>query len=872
MLAQFGATLDVLEWQSALAIVVSNIGKRAVAVNLNFYVSCWKLKIRPIVAVCESVGGVTDPDARLLGQRFRSNRSMRCNPWRWLWGLIPIFMLTWVALSLQRPVIEDDLTRRAQRVLDEAGFDWANVQFSGRDAIVSGRAPDEGTPRKAIQAVRSIWGVRVVRARTDLIQRVNDYSWSASLRNGQLIASGHVPNTEDRQSVLRIIKTNFPKYKVEDDMRLARGAPENGQWMSRIGFALKQLRYLKRGRVRIDERELRLSGEAVDFTSYKTLGSQLAGTLPAGLIRATNSVTPPEVDPFTWQVVLNNQQLLLDGYVPKEQLRESLFSRAKAAFPKLAIVDRMETARGAPRNWDKVALLALRELARMSVGRAELKSRDLTFVGQTSTEEKANEIRTALRNGIPETYKLVEDITFPKPVYPVASPYVTTIEWRDGTIELSGSAPSPDARQRLIASAKLAFPDVSLRNNLQLASGQVEGWQPCMQAGLDSLSQFTQGRIQLVGRRLELKSTTLDESLYSRVPPELRAAANRACDTEARIDLQLPEEPDLTWRAVRGGSEIVLEGEVPNAASKARLIDIASKLYTNGNVVDRMEIVESTPGNWLSVANLGLAMLAKLRSGEAVLHDQNLLVRGEAADTATATLVETALRRDIAKGYHGRQRIEVRSNAMIWSEEEVKRRNLEVQRRAEEEAKRLAKAKEERRLAEDEARRQQAAADAAEQRRREAEESLRRRKDAEARKKQAEEEAIRRAEVEVAAQQCEAELTDAATEGVILFDVSRASLKSQSGPTLDRLADLVRNCKTGIIEISGHTDSDGGDDFNLSLSQRRAESVLRYLARAGIPSDRLRATGYGETRPVVPNTTSRNKAKNRRIEFKVLID
>lgn len=781
-------------------------------------------------------------------------------------------MLTWVAVHLQRPVIEDDLTARAQRVLDEAGFDWAKVQISGRDAIVSGKAPDEGTPRKAIQAVRSIWGVRVVRARTDLIKPVRNYSWSASVRNERVIATGHVPNTESRQSVLRIIKSNFPKFNVDDDMVLARGGPPEDQWMAQISFALKQLRNLKRGRAQLTNGELRITGEALDFTSYKTLGSQISGTLPINLRRAVNSVTPPAVDPFTWEAVLNGQQLVLDGHVPNEVLSERIYARAKAAFPKLAIVDRMNIARGAPRNWDNVAILALSQLARMTKGSAELVSRDLTVVGETTSQVAANGIRSTLRSGLPETYKLVENVTYPKPVYPVASPYVTTIEWTNEGIELTGSAPGPQARSRLMGAVKDMFPNAIVQNKLTLASGQVDGWQPCMLAGLASLKKFTNGRIQLVGRRLELRSATGDEVLYGKVPGELRAAANRACDTEARIELQLPEEPDLTWRAVRSETEIIMEGEVPNASAKAQLVDVANKLFSGARVIDRMEIIESSPGSWLGVATLGLRMLNKLRSGEAVLHDQNLLIRGEAADTSTATSVETVLKRDIAKGYRGRERIEVRSKAMIWAEQEAKRRSQGAKRREVEETKRLTAAEEERRRAEAEASRQQAAADAAEQRRSAAEEALRRRKQEETRKQREEEDRIRKAEAEVSAQQCEEELSSVASEGVILFDINRASLKSQSRPTLDRLAGLASNCKIGIIEISGHTDSDGGDDFNLALSKKRAESVMRYLANSGISAARMRAIGYGETRPVVPNTTSRNKAKNRRIEFKVLLN
>lgn len=797
---------------------------------------------------------------------------MKCNPWRWLWGLIPIFMLTWIAVSLQQPVIEDDLTNRAQRVLDEAGFDWAKVRFSGRDAVVSGRAPDEGTPRKAIQAVRSVWGVRVVRARTDLIRRVSDYSWTASRRNQRLTTAGHVPNADTQQSVLRMAKSNFPKLEVDDEMVLARGGPATSAWLARIGFALKQLRYLKRGRVQLTRDELRITGEAIDFTSYKTLGSQLAGTLPGGLTRAVNSVTPPEVETFRWEARMNGQQLALDGHVPKEQVREELFARAKAAFSDFAIVDRMETARGAPRNWDRVAFLALSQLARLTTGRVELVSRDLTFVGETKSEAEANAIRLELRRGLPETYKLVENITYPKPVYPVASPYVTTVEQTSEAVVVSGSAPSPEARINLEKVVKEAFADNAVRNQLGIASGQVEGWRSCLLAGIESLKQFATGRIQLVGRRLELRSETKDEALYNRIPGELRAAANRACDTIARIELKLPKEPDLTWRAVRATNEILLEGEVPNAEVRLTLVDEANRLFPEFRVRDQTKIVEQEPGQWASVAKLGLAMLAKLRIGEAVLHDQSLLMRGEAGDTATATSVERRLNRDIAPGYQARQRIEVRSSAMIWAEQEAERKRAEARQKSEEEAARLAKAEEDRRLAEEEARRQNAAADAAAERRRQAEAALKRRREEEARKVREEEERIRLAEAKVAAQQCEQELATTAAEGIILFDVARASLKAESRPTLNRLAELVRNCKTGIVEIAGHTDSDGADDFNRELSRKRAETVLRYMAGLGVRTDRMRAIGYGETQPVAPNTTAINKAKNRRIEFKVLLN
>jgi outer membrane protein OmpA-like peptidoglycan-associated protein len=72
------------------------------------------------------------------------------------------------------------------------------------------------------------------------------------------------------------------------------------------------------------------------------------------------------------------------------------------------------------------------------------------------------------------------------------------------------------------------------------------------------------------------------------------------------------------------------------------------------------------------------------------------------------------------------------------------------------------------------------------------------------------------------------------------------------------------------VEVAGHTDSEGPDDYNLFLSQARAEAVLKYIVDKGISKDQLIAKGYGETKPVDTNETYAGMAKNRRVELVVL--
>ena len=92
---------------------------------------------------------------------------MRCNPWRWLWGVIPIAMLTWLAITWEREGIETDLQTRAESALRSKGYGWGRIDIEGRDILLSGVAPDNAEPYRASKAVREVKGVRIVRTRTD---------------------------------------------------------------------------------------------------------------------------------------------------------------------------------------------------------------------------------------------------------------------------------------------------------------------------------------------------------------------------------------------------------------------------------------------------------------------------------------------------------------------------------------------------------------------------------------------------------------------------------------------------------------------------------------------------------------------------------
>jgi outer membrane protein OmpA-like peptidoglycan-associated protein len=101
----------------------------------------------------------------------------------------------------------------------------------------------------------------------------------------------------------------------------------------------------------------------------------------------------------------------------------------------------------------------------------------------------------------------------------------------------------------------------------------------------------------------------------------------------------------------------------------------------------------------------------------------------------------------------------------------------------------------------------------------------------------------------------------------VLFDTGQASLKPGADRALDRLAQFLKDSPNSAVLIEGHTDSVGGDDYNLGLSQRRAQSVADALSSRGISSDRVQTKGLGKAYPVASNDTQAGRQQNRRVEI-----
>lgn len=105
----------------------------------------------------------------------------------------------------------------------------------------------------------------------------------------------------------------------------------------------------------------------------------------------------------------------------------------------------------------------------------------------------------------------------------------------------------------------------------------------------------------------------------------------------------------------------------------------------------------------------------------------------------------------------------------------------------------------------------------------------------------------------------------------ILFDFAKAELKPEAFPELERVVELMRARPVMVIEVGGHTDNIGSDEFNQNLSEQRANAVLKFIVSKGIDKGRVTAVGYGEKKPRVSNDDEESgRELNRRVEFRII--
>jgi OmpA-OmpF porin, OOP family len=587
---------------------------------------------------------------------------MRCNPSLWLLGLIPIAMLSWIAVQVEHEGIENDLARRTEDALHRTGLDWAVARFNGRDGVVTGKAIEDRGPQRALALVRNVWGVRTANNRSGLVERVDKFVWSAKAEtNGRLTLSGDVPSEQARKSLINTARAEFPKAAVADNMRLARGAIDRDDWLRGATFSLKNLSQLKAGVAELSALDLSMTGDAPTSDAYRRVRTALAKQRPAGVNLAREKITLPVASPFTWSAKKAGDNVSISGFAPSDEDRGRTASRAKAKFAKATISDHTDIADGAPDGWGKAVSVVLDQLALLRSGEAAFRDKELTFTGEAADEQAASAVRRTLKLDVPQNFKIVDRIRYPRPDLPApGAGYVMGIVNDGSAVEVIGMVPSEATRVALVDTVKARFPGRSVTDKTQVVPGAPEGWQQCVVAGLASLPRLTRGKSMRTNRKLEVTGETDDYAAAQSVPNDVKGAAGQSCEATTNIKFTGQMKTDLTWNATRDASGLVtLDGEAPDDPTRTRLVEMARQIYAGSSIIDRMKIVGASAEPWMSATRIGLEQLARLRRGDVSLAAKELTIKGATDSEQVAKDIRSVLSTDLPPGFKGTDAITV---------------------------------------------------------------------------------------------------------------------------------------------------------------------------------------------------------------------
>jgi outer membrane protein OmpA-like peptidoglycan-associated protein len=372
---------------------------------------------------------------------------------------------------------------------------------------------------------------------------------------------------------------------------------------------------------------------------------------------------------------------------------------------------------------------------------------------------------------------------------------------------------------------------------------------------------------------------------------------------------------------VLSADAVVVSGYAPTNDERTAVVALATSAFRGRTVLNQVQIGAGQHDGWSSCLETAVDALRRLKTGRAELTGRSLRVSGvtdsdqtvaglpdevrrragsncdtdvsvaldpaavavaQAAEAERQAAEEARRRAEAERQTADAQRTEAeRTAAEARRRDEEARRLAEEQKRRDEQIARERQEAERQRAEAEQRRRDEEARRLAEEQKRRDEQIARESQRAEAEQRRRDQERQKQAAVPTppvterprtgnpVVDACQDALSKVTREGTINFKRASFDLDPDSFTTLNRLAIAANDCPDLIVEIEGHTDSEGTPERNQRLSNRRADAVKDYLVKAGVSVSRLIAIGYGQSRNIATNDTAAGRAQNRRIEFVV---
>ena len=799
-------------------------------------------------------------------------------------------------------------TAGTEFVLEQlAKLDAGQAALENLDLSISGTVPSPEVYEEVLVALQTLpEGITLARNAIE-IPTVSPHRFVAEKQEGRLNLTGFAPSFDARAVAVAEAARLLPDANIDSEIAIAGGMVDAGSWQQGASYLLGQLARLSTGNGEISDDTITITGEAATIAGYEEARAALAA-VPAPFTVSGEGITPAPADSFTWTAAIDQDTVSIGGFAPSEEVVGRIAAAAETALPNREIETTTQVAAGPvdPVTWGDRAGYSLGLLKGLEQGRVLLTPSGLSVDGRAASVVDYEAIKDALA-ALPEGLELVRDGVLPA----VVSPFTWSATVDGTTIETAGFAPTEDLRNDLVGALSDAKSGAEVVSTVRIAGGDISApaYGEAVEFAASMLGLLSEGSVRLFDSTLAVDGTAADvesfdaaTALLENIPEGLERGA---------ITVRPAAIGVLSWTARREGRRIELDGSVPSEAIRKDILDAAAAEVSGANIIDNMEIADggAEAAVWGNGAAFALRQLGRLTRGEVALNGTDFTIDGVAPDfdaynavlgdvpgalpgglrLASRNILPPAIspyvwgaRRDgagMALTGHVPD-TETRDEVVAFAQRQFGSvpvadtmtlasgapgdliEGIGVGLTALQNLSAGSVALLDRKMT------VRGVADNASIRDRVVElltaglpdgyDSI-----ADIRVQNA-------GPAPVAADECQSLLNDILAGNIIRFEVGSADLREESFAVLDRLLETAERCPESRIEIAGHTDADGTDEFNRRLSQSRAEAVRRYLVDGGIAGDRLTARGYGESEPIASNDTDAGKARNRRIEFNIL--
>lgn len=531
---------------------------------------------------------------------------------------------------------------------------------------------------------------------------------------------------------------------------------------------------------------------------------------------------------------------------------------------------------------------------------ASIDGRDVTLTGTApDPEQRVLAVASADRVfGV----RVVADATT---VLPLASPYAWGVERAGDTVKLTGAVPGEAARAAWRARAEKALPGLRIVDETTPARGAPADWAAYTDFALARVAELKAGTFGCSGADCSIGGDPRDYATWEAI--ERRLAGDLPKGVEIVSDtLRTPAPARWTFSAALDSGRLVLDGFLPDAATRAHVLDAAAKAFPTG-IVDHTRLAPGAAEGTPAAIDFSLTALASLVEGGVEIDPAGYSIRGKPKDWPTYVALEKALKAGVPGGLalvadrlvapapvpyrlgvhaadgkatvdgfvpdvDARDRLMAALKARFGAVDDrvtvapgAPSGFVDVVLALVPSLSRFptfgfdlsGTAVEVKGAAPTAALGAQIMA------------KIRALVPAGFTVGATSAVTVLPPPPQVDAATCQTELGAVQSGEKIHFDTGKSTLREDSIRVLDALVVASLRCLDARVTVEGHTDSEGDPAANQALSEARAHAVVEYLVAGGIAAERLTAIGYGETRPIADNATVEGRQQNRRIDFRV---